>query len=125
MIKLNGTKDANDSLPDEYRKLLYQKKHKSFLKKPSIIFCKFSQKQFRVGNQGRSGNHKYTHTHTHTYIHTYIYIYIYNIYVIYNIYIYIYTINLQAAAVSLFKSLSVVQLRSNEDLEGAECSNYC
>ena len=99
MIKLNGTKDANDSLPHEYRKLLYQKKHKSFLKKPSIIFCKFSQKQFRVGNQGRSGNHKYTHTHTHTYI-------------------------LQAAAVSLFKSSSVVQLRSNEDLEGAECSNY-
>ena len=44
---------------------------------------------------------------------------------LYIIYIYVYTINLQAAAVSLFKSLSVVQLRSNEDLEGGECSNYC
>ena len=45
------------------------------------------------------------------------------IYYIY-IYIYIYTINLQTAAVSLFESSSV-QLRSNENLEGPECSNYC
>ena len=49
------------------------------------------------------------------------------IYIIY-IYIYIYalydqTINLQTAAVSLFES-SLVQLRSNEDLEGPECSHY-
>ena len=39
-------------------------------------------------------------------------------------YMYIYTINLLTAAVSLFESSSV-QLRSNEGLEGAECSNYC
>ena len=35
----------------------------------------------------------------------------------------IYTINLQTAGVWLFES-SLVQLRSNEDLEGPECSNY-
>ena len=40
-----------------------------------------------------------------------------------NIYIYIYRINLRTAAVSLFESSSA-QLRSNEDLEGPECSNY-
>ena len=40
------------------------------------------------------------------------------------IYIYIlYRINLRTAAVSLFESSSA-QLRSNEDLEGPECSNY-
>ena len=32
--------------------------------------------------------------------------------------------NLYTAAVSLFESSSA-QLRSNEDLEGPECSNYC
>ena len=36
---------------------------------------------------------------------------------------YIYQINLRTAAVSLFESSSA-QLRSNEDLEGPECSNY-
>ena len=36
---------------------------------------------------------------------------------------YVYRINLRTAAVSLFKSSSA-QLRSNEDLEGPECSNY-
>ena len=36
----------------------------------------------------------------------------------------IYIIYDQSAAVSLFESSSV-QLRSNEDLEGLECSNYC
>ena len=46
-----------------------------------------------------------------------LYIYIY-------IYIYIYSISLQTAAVSLFESSSV-QLRSKEDLEGPERSNYC
>ena len=35
-----------------------------------------------------------------------------------------YTINLLTAAVSLFESSSV-QLRSNEDFEGLECSKYC
>ena len=35
----------------------------------------------------------------------------------------IYTINLQTAAISLFESSSV-QLISNKDLEGLECSNY-
>ena len=40
------------------------------------------------------------------------------------IYILIYRINLRTAAVSLFESSSA-QLRSNEDLEGPECSNYC
>ena len=56
------------------------------------------------------------------YVCMYIYIYI-------CVYIYIYThtytyrINLQTAAVSLFESSSA-QLRSNEDLEGPECSNY-
>ena len=49
----------------------------------------------------------YIHTHTHTHTHTHIY-----------------KINLQTIAVSLFESSSV-QLRSNEDLEGPECSNYC
>ena len=39
------------------------------------------------------------------------------------IYIYIYQINLRTAAVSLFESSSA-QLRSNEDFEGPECSNY-
>ena len=38
-------------------------------------------------------------------------------------YIGIYRINLRTAAVSLFESSSA-QLRSNEDLEGQECSNY-
>ena len=41
-----------------------------------------------------------------------------------NIYIYIYRINLRTAAFSLFESSSA-QLRSNEDLEGPQCSNYC
>ena len=45
-----------------------------------------------------------------------VYIYIY-------IYIYIYLMHQQTAAVSLFESSSV-QLRSKEDLEGPECSNY-
>ena len=40
------------------------------------------------------------------------------------IYIYIYQINLRTAAVSLFENSSA-QLRSNEDLERPECSNYC
>ena len=50
-------------------------------------------------------------------MYIYIYIYIY-------IFIYIHTINLWTAAVSLFESSSA-QLRSNEDLEGPERSNYC
>ena len=39
-------------------------------------------------------------------------------------YVCIYSINLQTVAVSLFENSSV-QLRSKEDLEGPECSNYC
>ena len=50
------------------------------------------------------------------YIYMCIYIYIYT-------HTYTYRINLQTAAVSLFESSSA-QLRSNEDLEGPECSNY-
>ena len=38
-------------------------------------------------------------------------------------YIYIYEISLCTVAASLFESSSV-QLRSNEELEGQECSNY-
>ena len=57
----------------------------------------------------------YMYLSIYIYIYTYIYIYIY---------IYIYQINLRTAAVSLFESSSV-QLRSNEDFEGPECSNYC
>ena len=56
------------------------------------------------------------------YIYTYIYIYIYThiyIYIYINIYIYIYI----CIYISLFESSSS-QLRSNEDLEGPECSNY-
>ena len=57
------------------------------------------------------------------YIYIYIYIYI-NVYIYIYIYIYICitSINLRIAAVSLFES-STVQLRSNEDLQGPECSN--
>ena len=36
----------------------------------------------------------------------------------------LFTINQWTAAVSLF-GISSSQLRSNEDLEGPECSNYC
>ena len=56
------------------------------------------------------------------YIHIYIYIYIY-IHIYIYIYIYIFEINLRTAAVSLFESSSA-ELRSNEDFEGPECSNY-
>ena len=58
------------------------------------------------------------------YIYIYIYVYIYILYIYIHIYIckYIY-INLQTAAVSLFES-SLGQLRSNEDLEGPECSYH-
>ena len=52
----------------------------------------------------------------------YIYIYI-HIYMYIHICIHIYQINLRTAAVSLFESSSA-QLRSNEDFEGPECSNY-
>ena len=38
-------------------------------------------------------------------------------------YIYMYEINLRTAAVLVFESSSP-QLRSNENLEGPECSNY-
>ena len=56
----------------------------------------------------------------HIYIYIYIYLYIY----IYACRIYIiYIHNLYTTAVSLFESSSV-QLRSKEDLEGAEYSNY-
>ena len=51
-------------------------------------------------------------------IYMYVYIYYIYIYALYD-----QTINLQTAAVSLFES-SLVQLRSNEDLEGPECSHY-
>ena len=56
------------------------------------------------------------------YIYIYIFVYIY-IYIYIFIYMYVYRINLRTAAVSLFESSSA-HLRSNEDLEGPECSNY-
>ena len=54
--------------------------------------------------------------HIYIYIYLYIYIYACRIYIIY-------IHNLYTTAVSLFESSSV-QLRSKEDLEGAEYSNY-